>query len=141
MLPAALPDPGGVEVSEHLHLDPLPKVVSMARSFVRQHLPADVSDDVCDTVLLLTSELVTNAVIHARTRLEVGITVSDRFLLISVHDEDLGRSALPGPPREGGRGLALVRALAEATATEQHSEGGKTVWFRIPRDDLQGASS
>lgn len=136
-----MPAPDVVELSEHLHLDPVPRVVSEARSFVRQHLPAAVSDDVKDTALLLTSELVTNAVIHARTRLEVGITVSDRSLLITVHDEDLGRSALPGPPREGGRGLALVAELAQESATELHAEGGKTAWFRITRDDVTEVSA
>ncbi|MCA1713373.1 MAG: ATP-binding protein, partial [Actinobacteria bacterium] len=63
-----------------------------------------------------------------------GITVTDRSVLVTVHDEDLGRPSLSYPGREGGRGLGLVEALAEAFATERHGGEGKTVWFRLARD-------
>jgi two-component sensor histidine kinase len=126
---------GGVppeDVVEHLHLEPLPRVVGQARGFVKANLPP-VMDDVLDTALLLTSELVTNAVIHARTDIEVGITVTDRSVLVTVHDEDLGRPSATYPGRDGGRGLGLVEALSEASATERHPGEGKTVWFRLSR--------
>jgi two-component sensor histidine kinase len=134
LLDRALPPDDVVESVDHLHLDPLPRVVQTARQFVRQHLPP-VSADTLDTVLLLTSELVTNAVIHARTAIEVGISVTSSAVLITVHDEDLGRAPMAIPGREGGRGLELVRALAEDTATEHHAGAGKTVWFRLARDE------
>ena len=133
LLARALPPDDVVESVDHLHLDPLPRVVHTAREFVRGHLPP-VTDDTLDTVLLLTSELVTNAVIHARTAIEVGITVTSTAVLITVHDEDLGRAPMSIPGREGGRGLGLVTALAEETATERHPGEGKTVWFRLARD-------
>jgi two-component sensor histidine kinase len=117
---------------DHLHLEPLPRVVSDARAFMRDHAPA-MAADLLDVLVLLTSELVTNAVIHARTAIEVGITVTDRSLIVTVHDEDLG-----GPParagREGGWGLGLVRSLAEDAAMEQHPGEGKTAWFRMSRE-------
>lgn len=133
LMPHSLPADDVVESVDHLQLDPSPRTVRTARAFVRDHLPA-VSADTQDTVLLLTSELVTNAVIHARTRIEVGITVSDRSVLITVHDEDLGRAPDTHPGREGGRGLGLVAKLADRTATERHPGDGKTVWFRLSRD-------
>ena len=140
-LPAgALPADDEVESVDHLHLDPVPRGVSAARTFVREHVP-DVSDEVLDAVLLLTSELVTNAVIHARTSIEVGITVSSRSVLVTVHDEDLGRPSASEPGRDGGRGLGLVAALAEQTATERHAGSGKTVWFRVPRASSPGEPS
>ncbi|GAC1444618.1 MAG: hypothetical protein NVSMB55_21550 [Mycobacteriales bacterium] len=84
-------------------------------------------------MLLLTSELVTNAVIHARTPIEVGITVTDRSVVVTVHDEDLGHDPARGEGREGGWGLGLVRILAEDFDLERHTGAGKTAWFRVPR--------
>ena len=136
LLRRALPDDEVVESVDHLHLEPLPRVVQTARTFVRDRLPAGLSDETVETVLLLTSELVTNAVLHARTVIEVGITVTTNKVLVTVHDEDLGRPSDSYPGREGGRGLGLVAAMAEETATEKHLGEGKTVWFRLARTDL-----
>jgi two-component sensor histidine kinase len=132
LLTRALPDDEVVESVDHLHLEPLPRVVQSARTFVGDRLP-DVDADTLDTVLLLTSELVTNAVIHARTAIEVGITVTTNKVLVTVHDEDLGLPSDTYPGREGGRGLGLVAAMSEETATERHVGEGKTVWFRLSR--------
>lgn len=64
--------------------------------------------------MLLTSELVTNAVLHAPcTPLEVGITLAAESVLVTVHDLDLARpEQQPYYHREGGWGLGLVDALA-----------------------------
>jgi two-component sensor histidine kinase len=132
LLTRALPDDEVVESVDHLHLEPLPRVVQSARAFVRDRLP-DTDADTLDTILLLTSELVTNAVIHARTAIEVGITVTTNKVLITEHDEDQGHPSDPNPGREGGRGQGLVAAMAEETATERHVGEGKTVWFRLAR--------
>jgi len=118
---------------EHLHLDPVPRVVGQARGFIRDNVPADAAE-LLDVVLLLTSELVTNAVIHARTPIEVGITVTDRSLVVTVHDEDLGNDPARSDGREGGWGLGLVRSLAEDFDIEHHTGDGKTAWFRVSRD-------
>ena len=134
VLPGALPPGDEVESVDHLHLEPVPRVAQAARSFVRDRMPPE-QEDVIDTVLLLTSELVTNAVIHARTEIEVGITVSSRSVLVTVHDKDLGRSEPAGTGREGGRGLGIVDALADDTGTHRHPGDGKTVWFRLVRTE------
>jgi two-component sensor histidine kinase len=136
VLPHALP--AGDEVQEifHLHLDPLPRLVAAAREFVAEHAPP-LPAETQEALLLLTSELVTNAVLHARTPLEVGIAVADDSVLVSVFDHDLTRtSQQPYPRREGGWGLGLVSALAEESALEPHADGGKTAWFRLPRGEL-----
>ena len=127
----AVPAQDVVESTDHLHLDPVPRVVGVARRFIREHAPK-LPADLTDVLLLLTSELVTNAVIHARTALEVGITVTDRSVIVTVHDEDLGRTPDRGS-REGGWGLGLVRELAEDSALEHHAGNGKTAWFRLSR--------
>ncbi len=134
VLPGALPPEELVETVHHLHLEPAPRVVAEARRFVAEHAP-ELTDAGRDALLLLTSELVTNAVIHARTPLEVGITVSSGSVLVTVHDLDLSRpQQQPYAEREGGWGLGLVHELAADHALRRHPGGGKTAWFRLDRD-------
>lgn len=136
VLSDALPAGEAVETVHHVHLEPAPRVVAAARAFVSEHAP-ELSVDARDALLLLTSELVTNAVIHARTPLEVGITVSSGSVLVTVHDLDLTRPTqqpYSEREREGGWGLGLVHALAADSALARHPEGGKTAWFRLDRD-------
>lgn len=140
VLPKALSADDAVQVTHHLHLDPLPRLVAETRDFVLAHAP-DLPSDTEDVLRLLTSELVTNAVLHARTPLEVGMTVSQRSVVVTVHDLDLDRPAQqPYPGREGGWGLGLVTALAQQYAMEVHVEGGKTAWFRLPRGAMPDVS-
>ena len=133
----AVPTGDVVESVEHLHLDPAPRVVGEARTFIRDSI-RDVAPALpaylLDVLLLLTSELVTNAVIHARTPIEVGITVTDRSVVVTVHDEDLGHAPQRGDGREGGWGLGLVRKLAQEFDMEHHPDAGKTAWFRVSRE-------
>ena len=133
VLAGALPSDDTVQTSHHLHLEPLPRLVGSARAFVREHAPP-LAPETADVLVLLTSELVTNAVLHARSSIEVGITVADRSVVVTVHDEDLTRpEQQPYDGREGGWGLALVRELAAASSLEVHPGDGKTAWFRLPR--------
>ena len=132
-----VPEGDVVESMDHLHLEPVPRVVSDARAFIRTHAPT-VDTDLLDILLLLTSELVTNAVIHARTEIEVGITVTNRSVIVTVHDEDLGALPERSTGREGGWGLGLVRSLADDYEMERHPGEGKTAWFRMSRE---GATS
>lgn len=140
MLDVALPAGAVVRDGAQLQLPPDPRSVSAARRFVDARVP-DLDDDTRDSLLLLTSELVTNAVVHARTELEVGVTLTDRDVLVTVHDLDLGRSEQRGDERDGGRGLPLVEALSEATGRVAHSGGGKTAWFRLARPGAGRAAS
>ena len=134
VLPDALLPGEHVQESHHLHLDPLPRIVSQARRFVLSHAP-DLPADTQDALVLLTSELVTNAVLHARTPIELGITIGDDSILVTVHDLDLARPEQdPYAQREGGWGLGLVSALAESSSLDTHPDGGKTAWFRLPRN-------
>jgi two-component sensor histidine kinase len=133
VLPDALPAHDLVQASFHLHLDPVPRLVAEARRFVLSHAP-ELDADTSDALQLLTSELVTNAVLHARTPIELGITIADESVLVTVHDLDLARPEQnPYGTREGGWGLGLVSALAAQSAMEPHPDGGKTAWFRLSR--------
>ena len=132
ILPAALSG-DRVQASFHMRLDPVPRLVSEARRFVVEHAP-DLPPDTQDALVLLTSELVTNAVLHARTAIDLGITIADDAVIVSVHDLDLARPEQdPYGQREGGWGLGLVAALAAQSSMDAHPGGGKTAWFRLPR--------
>lgn len=121
-------------VHKHLELDPVPASVAQAREFLRESL-ADADPETQDTALLLTSELVTNAILHARTPVQVGLVLDGDQALVCVAD----RLSDPTPltpqghsqTRYGGRGLALVADLSADWGTARYA-GGKTVWFRIP---------
>ena len=136
LLPDVLPPDDPVSESFHVHLDPVPRDVGRARTFVREHAPSSLPESTHEVLLLLTSELVTNAVLHARTAIELGLTVAARSVLVTVHDEDLARpEQLPYDGREGGWGLGLVQALATSSAMTLHPGDGKTAWFTLPLDE------
>lgn len=131
---SACPPPGAPDAAvEHLDLDPVPASASLARRFVQDAL-AEVEPEVRETALLLASELVTNAVLHARTPVQIGITVDDRQAMVCVSDRSPHSGEVVPKPhsrtRPGGRGLALVADLAEQWGTATYS-GGKTVWFLL----------
>ncbi|MDH6116560.1 PAS domain S-box-containing protein [Kitasatospora sp. GAS204A] len=106
-----------------------PTAVSRARRLVRGALQEWDAEELTDTVELLVSELVTNAVRYASAPIGVRLTYGET-LLVEISDP------LPDPPRErhaaaadeGGRGLELVRRLALRWGAR--AEGmGKVVWF------------
>ncbi|GAA2909384.1 SpoIIE family protein phosphatase [Streptomyces mexicanus] len=89
--------------------------------------------DLVDTAELLVGELVTNAVIHARTEVEVRAWVSEGRIHVRVSDERPDRGLVPHERHRyacTGRGLNLVEELA--TCYGAHSGAGrKTVWFEL----------
>jgi DNA-binding NarL/FixJ family response regulator len=111
-----------------------PLSASQAREAVTRALIADVSDTALDTLVLLTSELVTNVVTHARSRCHLGVELLPDIVRVSVTDE----SGVPlevrrvGDDSESGRGLALVEMLSSNWGVVNRSVG-KTVWFEVPR--------
>ncbi len=128
--PPLVPTPDAV--TEHVSLDPVPASVGIARTFVRDLL-SPVDDETSDTVLLLTSELVTNAILHAHTPVQLGILVDTERVLVCVADRLPGGALEPrdhSRDRAGGRGLALVSDLSEQWGTVTVT-GGKTVWFTL----------
>jgi anti-sigma regulatory factor (Ser/Thr protein kinase) len=120
---------------ECAELESDPAAVACARRFVRDVLSDWRLDHLVDDVLVLTSELVTNAVLHARTGIKVTVSRSDPAVLrVSVFDENLRLPTLAGAPEEAtsGRGLHLVEALADAWGIEQRPDG-KIVWAEVGR--------
>lgn len=105
-----------------------------ARGFVSGALQLWGAEADADALLLLTSELVTNAVVHARTSLSLSLRSSDGCIRLTVTDEN-SRSVHPrraDATDEGGRGLMLVEALSSAWGVESH-DSGKEVWCELRR--------
>ncbi|MDQ1392365.1 MAG: hypothetical protein QOF30_1342 [Acidimicrobiaceae bacterium] len=110
-----------------------------AREFVRTGLQeAGVHQPVLsDRLSLIASELVTNAIVHAGSDIEVRIVVDLRDVVLEVIDEAAGRPRPIGPSTSetSGRGLILVAALADAWGVAELEGGvGKMVWTRVRRD-------
>jgi hypothetical protein len=104
----------------------------MARRFTRETLEAWRLDDFVDTAVLLVSELVTNAVLHARSGVEVVVDGGPGRVRVEVHDSSI---VLPSRRHYGiqagtGRGILLVEEMASGWGAET-TESGKVVWFEL----------
>ncbi|TGZ12713.1 hypothetical protein DV517_67970 [Streptomyces sp. S816] len=118
--------------------EPVGRSVATARSFVRDTLQGWGFADIVDDAVVLTSELVTNAVVHAGTHAEVLCLRTADGVRIEVSDQyperevPLQNSASPmaSPDREGGRGLQLCAALASRWGVD-YTPTHKHVWFQL----------
>lgn len=116
-----------------LRLDRVDTASRVARAHLRTEL-AELDPETLETVLLVTTELVTNAVLHATGDVDLTATVGPRQVSVAVFDCE------PLPPlvrdhdlqRPNGRGMALVSMFSREWGTRYH-DGGKTVWSLIDR--------
>jgi anti-sigma regulatory factor (Ser/Thr protein kinase) len=109
----------------------LPSSVRDARAHVRALVP-DWPTACLATLQVLVDEIVTNAVLHARSPLELVAHVDARGIRVEVADQDprMPRTRHYGRTSTTGRGLLLVEALACRWGAEQ-ADGGKVVWFEF----------
>ena len=103
-----------------------------ARRAIGELLTRFRRDDLTPDAVLLASELVTNAVEHAGGPIVITATYLDNTLRVEVHDT---RPELPSlrpltATDETGRGLHLVRLIANQWATTPEPDG-KTIWFEL----------
>jgi anti-sigma regulatory factor (Ser/Thr protein kinase) len=103
---------------------------ALAREFLRTASCAVHHSALVDDALLLTSELVTNSVLHGGPPLVVAVDCDGERLQVRVRD---GSLAVPSPHEaeqtdESGRGLALVAALSDEWGIDPKPDG-KYVWF------------
>ena len=132
--------------SEHVRRVRLPadrRTPATARAVVRSVLSEAALDELINEALLLTTELSTNAVVHAGTELIIEVVADPVGLTVTVTDFAAGPienvAALPRNERqnisevsERGRGLLLVDHFASRWGTT-HLRTGKGVWFRLDR--------
>ncbi|MEV8523700.1 ATP-binding protein [Streptomyces sp. NPDC052000] len=114
----------------------------------RRGVPAH--DDLVQGLLLIVSELVTNAVRHAALlspQVAVEVAIGAEWIRIAVEDNHPYRpKALEADyGRTGGRGLLLVREVTEEAGgvcdVEQTANGGKIIWAALPLAPLPGITS
>jgi serine/threonine-protein kinase RsbW len=115
----------------------VPASAALVRTRIRADLSsAGVTGDSLDSVLLVASELVGNAVRHAQPAasgmLEIEWDLDTACVVIQVgdHSHELPQRRQPTPDEPSGRGLAIVDALAESWGAETDRDG-KRVWARI----------
>ncbi len=114
-----------------------PASVSASRRFVRGVVEAVAAiTSLIDDAVLVTSELVANAVLHAGGPITVEVTVDEgppARIRVDVHDDSPVVPAVRhyGPGASTGRGLALVSRLADRWGVEPSSSTGKAVWVEL----------
>jgi anti-sigma regulatory factor (Ser/Thr protein kinase) len=116
-----------------------PSHVADARRFVDTHLREHGLSTQSDAVVVVVSELATNAVLYSATPFSVSLGRADHTLTLSVHDGSLDTPSLRplhGPLGERGRGLHIVSQLSSDWGVVPDREG-KSVWaeFQLPLED------
>lgn len=106
--------------------------IALARNAVSDRLADDVTSSVVDDVRLMVSELVTNAIVHARSACTVTLRMDDAGIRVEIGDgcpqTPTIRRPTPGEPH--GRGLLIIDSLADRWGVDGGG-AGKTVWFEL----------
>ncbi|QWZ08945.1 PAS domain S-box protein [Nocardioides panacis] len=118
-------------------LPPQPTSVAEARSLMRGLLGQTGRADLVETAVLLVSEVVTNALLHAGTDIDLAAVLGVDGLRVEVGD---GSPHLPSRRRYAatagtGRGLLMLESMVDDWGVTRRP-GGKVVWFRISGPDL-----
>jgi PAS domain S-box-containing protein len=117
-----------------LSLAPDPSSAAEARRFTADVLREWHEDPLADAVVLLVSELVTNALLHAGSPVQLALGRRSGHVRVDVVDES---PVMPGvrdydDEATTGRGLGLVEMVAESWGVEPRHPRGKSVWFEMP---------
>jgi len=129
------PGPGG---SLRIELDRDVRAPAIARSMVAEQLQAmGVDGSFGQTVVLLVSEVVSNAVRHSSGPTDAAISldalVTERSVRVAVTDAGSGFTPRPRDPERLGEGYGLYLVAKAASAWGVESDAGTTVWFELAR--------
>jgi anti-sigma regulatory factor (Ser/Thr protein kinase) len=118
--------------AEHA-LDGRPESIAQVRRFAKQVLAEWGCDDLAWAVTLLSSELATNAVLHARSSFTVALEECPEGVRLEITDTSPRLPARRSYSAESttGRGLRILNELADSWGAEAGEDGGKTVWAVI----------
>jgi anti-sigma regulatory factor (Ser/Thr protein kinase) len=116
----------------HGTFDTTASSVPEARRFVRRIAERTRAQRVVRAAELLVSELMTNAVLHARRSIQVVVVLDDRRLRVEVSDDGPGTPRIEGKSvwSESGRGLLLVDKISDRWGVEPVDDT-KCVWFEL----------
>ena len=131
----------GPEEPGTIRLPPHPTSPAAARRHVTRVLESAALAELVDTTALLVSELVTNAVLHAATSIDLCCKVDHGSVCVEVRDRSKG-SPRPRHHDSGsvtGRGLEMVDLLADQWGVDTDADG-KTVWFVLAGPDARPAA-
>jgi anti-sigma regulatory factor (Ser/Thr protein kinase) len=120
---------------ESVQLPPDRRSPTQARAFTRRLLGSwNIAQEIIEDAELLVTEVVTNAVIHANTWIDVAIDRGAHELRFAVSDHGKGgvEMRVPSARSATGRGLYLVDRVASEWRAEQDGEGTTTVRFTLP---------
>src|SRR5918993_757096 len=126
---------------EQLALGPVPTAARDGQAFVREVCGRWELQGLADRAALVASELVTLAVVHAPTALELRVELLGRRLHVAVHDQDPNLQGLLAPQGETDQGLHLliVDQVATSWGVRQDEAGGKTDWCTLELPAPQAA--
>ncbi|ACQ82275.1 putative anti-sigma regulatory factor, serine/threonine protein kinase [Beutenbergia cavernae DSM 12333] len=119
---------------EERDIESEPAAIAPARHWAEDHFAgAGLAERDRDLLVLLVSEVVTNAVLHAQPPVHLTIDITAERTRVEVTDGARVVPILrnPGPDEFNGRGIALVDAIATTWGTIMHPDGAKTVWFEL----------
>jgi anti-sigma regulatory factor (Ser/Thr protein kinase) len=133
----AMPDPSTRSVGRperaRLALPRSPSSVGVARRFIQGRAAAwSLPEPAVDQLVLIGSELVTNAVLHARTEVTLAVELRDGRVRISITDRSQAPATLRHyrPDALTGRGLGVVAALSDRWGVSAAPDG-KVVWAEL----------
>ena len=125
-----------MQTAQHWVLPKEPTSPASAREHVAGAC-AGMSRDLLEIALLLTSELVTNAVKYGGEHILLVLRDERDIVRVEVHDDGAQSPRLGAPSHAatGGRGLLLLESLSSEWGTSPHGPGetGKVVWFSLRR--------
>ena len=130
-----MPDQPAAEApgSARIALSRSPTSVAVARRFIAARAAAwSFPEEASQQLVLIGSELVTNAVLHARTELTLTLELRDDRVRISVKDQSRAPATLRNyrPDALTGRGLGVVAALSDTWGVSAAADG-KVVWAEL----------
>ncbi len=110
-----------------------PEGPRLARAFLSDALLSWDQEDHADVAALLVSELVTNAIVHGRSAVQLRVAMLESTIRVEVNDHsgDAPCLAVTSPSEPGGYGLPLVNTLADHWGYEVIPGDGKRVWFEL----------
>jgi hypothetical protein len=107
-----------------------PVSASQARAYVADRLVEHRLPSLVEAVRLVTSELATNALLHAHTAFVLTLEGWDEVVVLTIRDDSLSlptkRAAQATDPT--GRGLEIVEIVSSAWGTNSDAAGSKAVW-------------